>query len=132
MHILGHHLLEALARHQVHHGAGHGRHHAIVFRDHHEGREGLDGQLGVVRWAGGDEGRGDGVDLVEVEGVVEGLGIGDLALGCAEVGAVTGFDAEDAASFGEIGGVHDFGSGSEVSANTNTCRQTVQLVIRDK
>lgn len=40
---------------------------------HAEGGEGLDGESGVGGGACGDEGRCEGVDLVEVEGNVEGL-----------------------------------------------------------
>ena len=33
-------------------------------------REGLEGESGILGWAGGDEGRSDGEDLVEVKGSV--------------------------------------------------------------
>lgn len=120
MHIRCIHILEALTSHQLDHGPGHGRHHAITGA-HSEGRKWLDGQLHIARRTGSDEGRGNSVDLVEIKGVVEGLGEGDLALGCAEIGAVTGFNSEDAAGCGEVGAVHDFGSSTKVSTDTDAC-----------
>jgi len=60
--------------------------------------EGAEVQEGVVVWAaaGDDELGGDAPDLVEVEGGVEGAGVGRDAACGAEDGVVAGFDWEDA------------------------------------
>lgn len=109
--------VKARASHQINLRAVHDRRH----RGHGEGGESLDGELLVAGRAGGEEGRGDGVDLVEVKGVVEGLGEWGFAESYAEVGTVAGLVGQDAAGCGEVCLVHDGGSGTEVGADTDAC-----------
>ena len=87
---------------------------------HAEGGEGLDGESGVGGRTSGDEGGCEGVDLVEVEGDVEGLGEGRRSESTAEEGAVTGLDGKNATSSGDICWVGDEGGGAEVGAHTDT------------
>jgi hypothetical protein len=114
-HDVGRAHVEAGASHEVDLGAGHHGAHVA----HGQSGEGLHGEGAVGAGAGNDEGGGHGVDLVEVKGVVEGLGVGLLAEGSAQVGAVAGFHGQDAAGGCEVGIVHDGGSGSEVGADTD-------------
>lgn len=96
--------------------------HDGVHRAHCECREGLYGQRAVTGRARGNEGRSDGVHLVEAERVVEGLGKGDFADRGAQVRAVSGFCGENAAGSRQVGVAHDRGCGSEVSADSDTWR----------
>ena len=111
------HLLKTVSGHQLDTVPGHSCHAGRHF--HGQGREGLDGEHRVAIGTRSDERRGEGVDLVEVQRVVEGLGSRALAHGSTQVGAVTGFDAQDATGGGKVGAVHDVGGGTEVCANTN-------------
>jgi hypothetical protein len=87
---------------------------------HAKGRESLNRESGVGSRARLDEGRCQGVDLVEVEGDVEGLGEGRGVEGATEEGIVAGLDGEDAAGSGNVGRVGDEGGGAEVGAHTDT------------
>jgi hypothetical protein len=87
---------------------------------HAEGGEGLDRERRVGGGASLDEGRCQGVDLVEVEGNVEGLGERRHAKVATEEGIVAGLDGEDTASSGNVGRVGDEGGGAEVGAHTDT------------
>lgn len=42
---------------------------------------------------------------------------------------MTRFDGEDAACRGEVGAVHDVGSGAEVGANTDTFTQLALMLV---
>lgn len=108
--------VHALASHQVNLRSSHSSAH----RRHGQGGESLDGKLSIALRARNNEGSSKGVDLVEVEGVVEGLGRGGLAKGSTQVGTVTSFNSEDASSSSEISLVHDAGRGTEVCANSDT------------
>ena len=86
---------------------------------HAQGGEGLDGESGVGGGACGDEGGGEGVDLVEVEGNIERLREGRLACNSSEEGIVAGLDGENATGGGDICLVGDEGGGAEVGAHTD-------------
>lgn len=107
--------VEAAASHQVHLRACHDG----VHRAHHERGEGLHGKRSVAGGTRDNEGGGDGVHLIEVEGVVEGLGEGDFTERGAQVCAVSGLGGEDAASGCQVGVAHDGGCGSEVGADSD-------------
>jgi hypothetical protein len=85
-----------------------------------QGGESFHGQGRVAGRARRDEGRRNGVDLIEVERVIERLSGGSLAEGRTQVGAVARLDREDATGGSQIGLVGDGGSGSEVGTDTNT------------
>lgn len=115
--VLGVHVhLEARASHQLDLRAFHSRLHG----SHHQGGECLDGQHLVALGARDNEGRGNGVNLVEVQRVVEGLRGGSFTQGSAQIGAVTGLDGQDATGGGQVGVVHDVSGGTEVGADTDT------------
>lgn len=97
-------------------GTGHDGIHGV----HGEGGEGLHGKHAVAGGAFNDEGGGDGVNLVEVERVVECLSEGNFAEGGAQVGAVAGLSGEDAAGGSEVCVVHDVSGSTEVSADSDT------------
>lgn len=85
--------------------------------------KGLERELGLVGVrgrAGGDEGRGKGVDLIERQRVVEGLRERSFFEGGADVRAVTRLNSEDGASVSEIVFVGDASSSSEVGADTDS------------
>lgn len=82
--------------------------------------EGLDGECGVGGRASLDEGGCERVDLVKVEGNVEGLGERRGVEVAADKGVVAGFDGQDGACGGEVGLVCDEGGGAEVCAHTDT------------
>jgi hypothetical protein len=85
-----------------------------------EGWESTDGESRVGGGAADDESSGQGVDLVEVKGVIERLGEGGLAESRSDVGVVAGLDGEDRASISKVGWVGDGGSGAEVGSDTDT------------
>ena len=85
-----------------------------------QSREGLDRELDVASWARHDEGGGQGVDLVEGEGGVEGSREWALAESGTDVGGVTGLNGQDRTSGGQVGSGHDVGCGTEVGTDTNT------------
>jgi hypothetical protein len=72
-------------------------------------RESLEWQGGVGGWAGDDEWRGEGVDLVRGERGVEWLREWGLLERGAEVGAVAGLDGEDGGGGCEVGFAHYVG-----------------------
>ena len=80
-----------------------------------KGGEGLEGKSGVGGRAGGDEGRREREDRVEVEGSVVLLGesISGLSSG-SDPSGVSSLDTEDGTGGGEDTLVHDVLSGSEV------------------
>ena len=81
----------------------------------------LEGQRGVAGRTADDEGRGEAVDLVEVERGVEGAGernFGRRQLG-AHVGGVAGLDGEDRACRREVVGRGDGGGGAEVRGDAD-------------
>lgn len=78
----------------------------------------------VAVGAGHDEGRGQGVDLVEGERAIEGLRDGGLPLGRAQDGVVAGLDGQDGSGGGEEGRVGDEGRGSEVGADADALEDT--------
>lgn len=83
--------------------------------------EGLDGEGSVVRGAGGDELGSQGVDLVQGERVVEGLGEGRLLDASADVRGVAGLNGEDGAGSSQVGLGHDVRGSAEVGGNTDAC-----------
>lgn len=92
-----------------------------------EGREGLEGQLGLSGVRGrarDDEASGKGVDLVESQGGVEWRWEWGLLVGGADVGAVAGLDGQDGAGGCEVVLVGDAGSSSEVGADSDTLEDT--------
>jgi hypothetical protein len=71
--------------------------------------ESLEWESGVGGWAGDDEWRGEGVDLVRGERGVEWLREWGLLERGAEVGAVAGLDGEDGGGGCEVGFAHYVG-----------------------
>lgn len=78
--------------------------------------EGLDWKSSVGGWAADDEWSCEGVDLIEVEWVIEWLWEWGLGERGADVGAVAGLNSQDGSCCGEVVLVGDAGSSSEVSA----------------
>ena len=80
------------------------------------------GSVGVR--AGDDEAGCEGVDFVECQGGVEGLGEGRLLDGGADVGVMAGFDCEDRTGCGKVVLVHDRSCSPEVSGDSDTLENT--------
>lgn len=74
----------------------------VLRRLESEGWEGLEWEGGVAGGEAGDELGGEGEDLVEVEGGVEGFWEGNLFEDGADVGAVAGLDGQNGAGGSEI------------------------------
>lgn len=68
----------------------------------------------IGRRAGNDEGGGEGVDFVEIQGSVEGCGKWGFLEGGSEVGAVAGFNGENRAGIGEVCFIEDGGRRTEL------------------
>lgn len=84
-----------------------------------EGREGLDRERRVALRARGDEARGQGEDLVEAQGGVEGLGEGGLLQLGTQISGVAGLDGQDGPSSCEVCLAHDVGGSTEVGRDTD-------------
>ncbi len=84
-----------------------------------QGWEGLDREHWVGLRAGGDECRGQGVDLVDGQRSVEWLGEGRLLEGGAEIGGVASFDGEDGGGGGEVVLAHDVGGRAGIGGNSD-------------
>lgn len=86
-----------------------------------EGREGGEGKGGVGFGAGGDEGGGEGEDLVEVERGLEGVGVRALFVdGGGDPGGMAGFGGEDGGGGGEV--VFDGDGGGCAGVCARSCR----------
>lgn len=82
--------------------------------------EGLDGESGVGGWAFSDEGSGDRVDTVESKrSVVRSGPSGALLDGGSQPSLVSSLGGEDGSGNGNVGGVGDGRSGTEVGRDTD-------------
>jgi hypothetical protein len=85
-----------------------------------ESGERLDGEGSVGLGAGLNELRGECVNLVVAQWVVEGSGEGGLADGVADVCRVAGLNGQDGAGGGEVCLGHDVRGSTQVGAHTDT------------
>lgn len=100
-----------------------------VYRAYRERKEGLHGQRAVSGGIGYDEGKGNGVHLIEIQRVVEGLEEGNFAERGAYIRAISGSCGEDASGRYKVGFAYSRGYSSEVGTNIDIQRGYQQLLL---